>query len=344
MRRGGVRKIFHKIDNEERPMTQGGVRAARLCAVACLFALFTATAAAQGYPNRPIRFVVSFSAGSGSDTIARIVAGEMSNELGQQVVVENRGGAAGNIGADIASKAPPDGYTMFLANLGHAANATLYRKLPYDLLRDFAPVIQLAYIPSMVAVHPSLPAKTLADLVKMAKARPGAVDYGSGGVGSSSFLNGEIFKARAGIQLTHVPFKSGAEALTAVITGEVPIFFAPLSTTAPLAMQGRLRGLAVTSLQRVPILPEMPTVAESGYPGFQGGNWYGLLVPAKTSRDAVAVLNKAGLATLRKPAVIKRLSDLGFIIVGDQPAEFGAFLKSEVDSMGQVIRKLKISL
>jgi tripartite-type tricarboxylate transporter receptor subunit TctC len=298
----------------------------------------------QGYPNKPVRFVVSFSAGSGSDTIARIVAGGMNQPLGQQVVVENRGGAAGNIGADIAAKAPPDGYTMLLANIGHAANATLYQKLPYNLLRDFAPVIQLAFIPSMVAVHPSLPARNLADLVKMAKSRPGAIDYGSGGTGASSFLNGEMFKAVAGINLTHVPYKSGAEALAAVITGEVAIFFAPLSTTAPLLSQGRLRGLGVTALKRVPILPDMPTVAESGYPGFQAGNWYGLLVPARTPADVVSTLHKAASTALGNPAVNKRLTELGFIIIGDRPEEFAVFLKSEVENMGQVIRKLKISL
>ena len=309
-----------------------------------LAALLPALAFAQSYPNRPIRFVVGFSAGSGSDTIARIIAAGMARPLGQQVVVENRGGAAGNIGAEIASKAPPDGYTMLLANLGHAANVTLYRKLPYDLMRDFAPVVQVAFIPSLAAAHPSLPARTLSDLVKLAKARPGAIDFGSGGVGSSSFLNGELFKARAGINLTHVPYKSGAEALTAVMTGEVPIFFAPLSTTVPLVNQRRLRGLAVATLQRVPVLPDVPTVAESGYPGFQAGNWYGLMVPARSPADAIATLNKAALAALKDPAVLKRLTDLGFIPVGGTPGEFGAFLRSEVDSIGQVIRKLKITL
>jgi len=310
-----------------------------------LLAAVSAAAGAQGYPAKPVRMMVPFSAGSGTDTIARIVAGGMAQPLGQQVVVENRGGAAGNIGAELAAKALPDGYTLLLVNMGHAANVTLYeKKLAYDLARDFAPVVQLAFIPSMVAVHPSLPVRSLGALVKLAKAKPGALDYGSGGVGSPSFLNGELFKARAGIDLTHVPYKSGAEALAAAMTGEAPIFFAPLSTTVPLARQGRLRGLAVTSLKRQEVMPELPTVAESGYPGFQAGNWYGLMVPARTPAETVMAISKAALAALRSPAVSRRLGDLGFVVVGDQPAEFAAFLKSEVDALGLVIRKLNIAL
>lgn len=297
-------------------------------------------AGAQGYPAKPPRLIVSFSAGSGTDTIARIVAGRMATAMGQQIIVDNRGGAAGNIGAEIAARAPADGYTLFLANLGHAAKVSIYRKLPYDLARDFAPVVQLAYIPSMLAVHPSLPARTVPEFVKLARARPGAINYGSGGIGTPSYITGELFSARAGISLTHVPYKSGGEALTAVITGEVPLFFAPLSTTLPLRQQGRLNGLAVTSAARLPAAPDLPTVAESGYPGFQTGNWYGLMVPAKTPADIVSAINRAALAVLKDPAIHRRLTDLGFVTVGDQPAEFAAHVQHEIASLAKVLKGL----
>ena len=202
--------------------------------VASALALFCfvwqSAAWAQAFPAKPIRFLVPFSAGSGTDTIGRIVAGGMSQALGQQLIVENRAGAAGNIGAELAAKSLPDGYTLFLVNMGHAANVTLYDKLPYDLVRDFAPVTQLASSPSMVVVHPSFPVKAMAELVKLAKARPGTVHYGSGGIGTPTFVAGELFKMQAGVDLMHVPYKSGGEAIIGVVTGEVPVYFSPLAT------------------------------------------------------------------------------------------------------------------
>lgn len=290
------------------------------------------------YPTKPLRMIVPFSAGSGTDTIARIAAGGMAPVLGQQIIVDNRGGAAGNIGAELAAKSPPDGYTLLLANLGHAANMTMYRNLNYDLVRDFAPVVQLAYIPSIIAVHPSLPARSVSELIKLARSKPGAIDYGSGGIGTSSYISGELFKARTGVNLMHVPYKSGGEALTALMTGEVPIFFAPLSTTLPLIRQGRLRGLAVMSLERLPAAPETPTVAELGYPGFQTGNWYGILVPAKSPREVVTVLSRAALAALKDTVVAKRLTDLGFVIVGDQPDQFAAHIRAEIASLAKILK------
>jgi len=324
-------------------MRQGSwvMRACSMGAMLCL-CIAAGQGWAQAYPGKPVRFVVPFSAGSGSDTIARIVAGGMSQAFGQQVVLENRGGAAGNIGAELVAKSSPDGYTMVLVNLGHAANVNIYRNLPYDLTRDFAPVTRLAYIPSLVVVHPSLPVKSMGDLVKLAKTRPGKLDYGSGGVGTPSFLTGELFKARAGIDLMHIPYKSGAEALTAVITGEAPIFFAPASTTLPLVQQGRLRGLAVTSAQRLAVAPQIPTVAESGYPGYEAGNWYGIMVPVKVPAETVALIRKAALAALKNPAVSKRLEDLGFVSVGDQPDEFAAFIRSEIAALAKVLKGLQL--
>src|SRR5687768_1322592 len=284
-----------------------------------LLCLIAADALAQAYPAKPVRFMVSFSAGSGSDTIGRIVASGLSQMLGQQVIVDNRAGAAGNIGAEVAAKSLPDGYTLFLANSGHAANVTMYPRLPYDIVRDFAPVTQLATSPSIVVVHPSLPVKSLAELVKLAKAKPGAINYASGGIGTPTFVAGELFKAQAGINLLHVPYKSGGEAIIGIITGESPVYFAPLATALPQVRDGRLRALAVTSTKRLPVVPEYPTVAELGYPGYQAGNWYGLMVPAKTPPDLIGVIRKAAIDGMNAPAVMKRLTDLGYVIIGDQP-------------------------
>ncbi len=312
-----------------------------LLASLCLFVPFSADGLAQGYPVKPVRFLVSFSAGSGSDTIARIVAGGLGQAFGQQVIVENRAGASGNIGAELAAKSPPDGYTLFLVNMGHAANATLYEKLPYNLVRDFAPVTQLASSPSIVVVHPSLPVKSIGELVRLAKAKPGAIHFGSGGIGTPTFVAGELFKRQAGVDLLHVPYKSGGEAIIGVVTGEVPLYFAPLATALPHVQQGKLRALAVTTPKRLPLLPDYPTVAETGYPGYQAGNWYGLLVPARTPKEAITAIRAAAVTALNYPAVAKRMTDLGYVIIGDQPEEFAAHIRSEIASLAKILKGLR---
>jgi tripartite-type tricarboxylate transporter receptor subunit TctC len=286
---------------------------------------------------------VPFSPGSGSDTLGRIIAGGLTDVFGQQVIVDNRAGAAGNIGAEIAAKAPPDGYTLLLANLGHAANVSLYRNLPYDVVRDFAPVTQLASAPAIVVAHPSLPVRSLDELVKLAKARPGAINYASGGVGTPTFVAAELFKAQAGVNLLHVPYRAGGEALTAVLSGEVSIYFSPLATALPHVRQGRLRPLAVTAAKRVPVLPEYLTVAELGYPGYQSGNWYGLLVPAKTPKEIIAAVRTGAVAALNNETIGRRLADLGYVAIGDQPEEFAAHIKAEIESLGRILRESRIT-
>ena len=298
---------------------------------------------AQRYPAKVVRLLVPFSPGSGSDTLGRIIAGGLTDQLGQQVIVDNRAGAAGNIGAEIAARAPPDGYTMLLAIMGHAANVSLYRNLPYDIVRDFAPVTQLASAPAIVVAHPSLPVRSLAELVRLAKARPGAINYASGGVGTPTFVAAELFKAQAGVNLLHVPYRAGGEALTAVLSGEVSVYFSPLATALPQVRQGRLRPLAVTAAKRVPVLPEYPTVAELGYPGYQSGNWYGLLVPAKTPKEIIAAIRAAAVAALNNETVARRLADLGYIAIGDQPDEFAAHIKAEIESLGRILREFRIT-
>jgi tripartite-type tricarboxylate transporter receptor subunit TctC len=316
------------------------VKALTLIGLVCIGA---SSSWAQRYPAKVVRLLVPFSPGSGSDTLGRIIAGGLTDVFGQQVIVDNRAGAAGNIGAEIAAKAPPDGYTLLLANLGHAANVSLYRNLPYDVVRDFAPVTQLASAPAIVVAHPSLPVRSLAELVKLAKARPGAINYASGGVGTPTFVAAELFKAQAGVNLLHVPYRAGGEALTAVLSGEVSIYFSPLATALPHVRQGRLRPLAVTAAKRVPVLPEYPTVAELGYPGYQSGNWYGLLVPAKTPKEIIAAIRAAAVTALNNETIGRRLADLGYVAIGDQPEEFAAHIKAEIESLGRILRESRIT-
>ena len=306
------------------------------CTIAC-------NAQAQNYPAKVIRYLVPNSAGSGADTIGRIVAGGLTQLLGQQFVVDNRAGAAGNIGAEAAAKAPADGYTLFQVSMTNAANVSLYRNLPFDLTRDFAAVTQLASSPSALIVHPSLPVKSIAELVKLAKARPGAINYASTGAGSATFVAAELFKGMAAVDLQHVPYRGGGEALTAVMAGEVSVYFAPFAVALPHIKQGRVRTLAVTSAKRLPLMPDYPTVAELGYAGYQSGNWYGLMVPAKTPKEIIAVVRSAAVAALNDPAVSKRMSDLGYISVGDQPDEFMAFIKSEIATLAKIMQQTGIS-
>lgn len=312
-----------------------------MVAVACAATVLAADCAAQRYPVKPVRMVVPFSAGSGSDMIARIVAGGITEVFGQQLIIENRAGAAGNIGAELVARAAPDGYTVLFGNIGHAANVTLYQNLQYDFVRDFTPVTQLGSSPAILVVHPSLPVKSLAELVKLAKQRPGAINYASGGTGTPTFLAAELFKRQAGVDLMHVPYRAGGEALTSILSGETSVYFAPLTNTLPLVKQGKLRPLGVTSLKRVPLLPEYPTVAELGYPGYQSGFWHGLLLPAKASRELVNSLRAATLTSMNSPAIHQRLIELAYVPLGDRPEDFAAHVKSEIERLGSVLRGIR---
>ncbi len=296
------------------------------------------TVQAQQYPAKVVRYIVPMSPGSGADTLARIVTGGMSNLLGQQVIIDNRTGAAGNIGAEAGAKAPADGYTLFQVSSTLAANVSLYRNLPYDLVRDFAPVTQLASSPSIAVVHPSLPVKSIAELVKLARVKPGEINYASTGVGSATWVAGELFKSMARINLTQVPYRGGGEAATAILSGEVSVYFGPLSVLMPQVKQGRLRALAVTTAKRLAVVPEMPTIAELGYPGYQSGNWYGIVAPVKTPREIVVAIRNAAAQAMVDAGINKRLADLGYVLIGDQPDEFAAFIKSEIATLAKIIQ------
>jgi tripartite-type tricarboxylate transporter receptor subunit TctC len=271
------------------------------------------------------------------------VANGLSAVLAQRVVVDNRAGASGNIGSENVAKSPPDGYTWIMMNNAQAANVSLYKNLTYDLLRDFAPVTQVDSSPHVVVVHPSLPVRSVNELVRLAKSKPGALDYASAGIGTVTFLAAELFKAQAGVQLTHVPYRGGGESLTSIVAGETIVYFSPLPVALPHIRQSRLRALAITSKKRIPLLPEIPTVAESGYPVYEFNLWNGLLVPAKTPKETITAIRNAVVATLNAPDVSKRLVEMSSTVVASQPEEFGAFIKSEVESIAKVVTKLNLT-
>ena len=297
-------------------------------------------APAQTYPTRAVRYVVSDSPGSGLDTLARIVAEGLTAHWGHQVVVDNRPGAGGNIGAEVIARATPDGYTIGQIATTHAVNATLYKTLGYDLVRDVTGVSQLASVPSIAVTPSSSQIRTIAELVKNAKAKPGALTYASAGTGTCTFLAGELFKRQAGVDLLHVAYKGGPPAVTSILSGETLVYFAPLSAVLPMVKQGRLQALGVSTPQRLALVPEYPTIAEAGVPGYQFSCWYGLVAPAKTPRGTVAAVHAAVTKVLSEPTVQKRLLDLGFIPVGDKPEEFTAYIKAQVEAFRPLVKDL----
>ena len=305
------------------------------------FMFCCAGALAQNYPAKPIRYIIPST--GGTEVIARLVAQGMSQHLGQQIVVDPRTGANGNLGAEIAAKAPADGYTLLQITQSHTFNTSYFKKLAFDLVQDFTPITLTDISPMIVVVHPSFPAKTVADLVRVAKAKPGAVFYGSAGVGTSTYLAAELFKASANINLTEVPYRGGAPSLTAVIAGEVPVYFSPVATGVPLVQQGRLRALAVSTLKRLPAYPQIPTVAESGYPGFEASNWHGLVAPARTPPEIIATLNAAVVNGLKRPEIASRVRELGYAIVAGTPAEFADFIRTDIEKWRRIVQDKNLS-
>ena len=290
------------------------------------------------YPNKPVRLVLPFPPGGGTDTLGRVVGAKLSDSLGQQVVIENRPGAGANIGAEVVAKSVPDGYTLLMGNIAHAINVTLYSKLGYDLQKDLAPVSLLASTPNIVVVHPSVPATSVKELIAVAKARPGQLDFASSGSGSSAHLAGELFSNLAGIKMTHVPYKGGGPAVIALLGGQVSVGFATTPSVINHVKSGKLRGLAVTGARRSPSSPELPTVSESGLPGFEVVGWYGLLVPSGTSREIVSRLHAESVKLLKLPDVKERLDATGFEPIGTTPDEFGAYIRSEVEKWAKVVK------
>jgi tripartite-type tricarboxylate transporter receptor subunit TctC len=313
-----------------------------LRALGTLVAALALNANAQApYPNHPVRIVVPFPAGGTTDILARAVAQKLTETLGQSFVVENRAGAGGNIGADLVAKSPPDGYTMLMGTVGtHAINPSLYEKMPYDHVKDFVPVVLVAGVPNVLVVNPSVPAKSVQELIAYAKANPGKLNFASSGSGTSIHLSGELFKTMTGVQIQHVPYKGSAPALADLMGGQVQLMFDNLPSALPLIKAGKLRALGVTSLQRASALPDVPTVAESGLPGFEASSWFGLLAPAGTPKDVVAKINGDVAKWLATPEAKEKLAAQGAIVAsGLTPEAFSRHIASETTKWQKVVKE-----
>lgn len=317
------------------------VCAALAGAFAC--AAYAATPASD-YPNRPIRMIVAFAPGGGSDTAARIIAQRLMTSLGQQVVIDNRGGASGTLGHAIGAQATPDGYTLMWTSIGPiAVNPSLYKKLSYDPLRDFDTITLTVDSLNALVVHPSVPAKTVKDLIALAKSQPDKLSYGSSGNGGAGHLAGELFNLMAGVKIVHIPYKGGGPAMIDLMGGQIQAIFATLATALPHIKSGKIRGMAVTTAKRAPMIPELPTIAESGLPGYEAANWYGLLAPAGTPKPIIERLNKEVIKVLEIPEVRASFFNQGMLPQTSTPEAFRAYLKSEIDKWGNLIRKIGIS-
>jgi tripartite-type tricarboxylate transporter receptor subunit TctC len=304
--------------------------------------VLAAGALAQGYPNRPIKVVVPYPPGGGTDVVTRIITQKMATILNTPIVVDNRAGAGGNIGTEAVARAPPDGYTQLVATGSTTINNTLTPNLTWDLMRDFAPVVLLVWNQSVLVVNPALPVANVTELIALAKAKPGRITYGSSGIGSSAHLWAELFKLKAGVDLTHVPYKGTAPAQTDLVGGQIDVMFSDISAALPFIKAGKMKAIAVGSLTRFDGLPDVPTISESGVPGYEGGSVVGLIAPAGTPREAVDALNAAALKSLAAPDVRERLLGLASVPVGGTPDEFSARLRGEIDKWAQVIRTAKI--
>ena len=313
---------------------------AKIALAAALFA-FSAPAIAQTYPAKPIRFVLPFAAGSAIDVLARVYAQNMSELWKQQIVIDNRTGANGIIGTELAAKAPADGYTVYFGNIATLSiNPHLYAKLPYDVARDFAPVTLIGAINTCLAVHPSLPVRSVKELIALAKARPGQLNYASGGVGSAQHIPMEMFKQMTGTDIVHVIYKGLTPAFNDVVAGQVPMIFPGVVTALPMHQNGRLRIVATTASKRTASTPDIPTIAESGVPGYDWDSWVGAMVPTGTPQDAIARLNAEFVRITRLPQTHSRLP--GFTWIGSSPQEFGDFVRSSAERIGKVIRTAAI--
>ena len=303
--------------------------------------LACAGVSAQNYPSRPIRLVVPYPPGGPLDIMARAIGQKLTEAWSQPVVVDNRAGAGGNIGADLVAKSPADGYTLLMGAVAtHAINPTLYAKLPYDPVKDFAPVALVAQVPNILVVNPSVPAGSVKELIELARARPGYLNFGSGSTGSTGHLAGELFNAMAGVQMVHIPYKGGAPAMADLLAGQVQLMFDNLANALPNVRAGRLRALAVTTLARSPAMPDLPTIAESGLPGFDLTTWFGLMVPAGTPPEIVIKLNAGIVRALNAKDMRERLEKMGTEPPADNtPEHFAAFIRAEAAKYAKVVKE-----
>ena len=300
---------------------------------------------AQTWPSRTIRLIVPFPPGGGNDVIARAVAQKLGERLGQQVVVDNRAGANGIVGLQALMQSAPDGHTIAVGAAGPlAVNPALYDKLPYDPLKDFAPITNMVNFPLLLVTHPSVPAKTTRELVALAKAKPGTLYYSSPGSGNSGHLAGELFNSVAGVKTVHVPYKGQGPALADLLTGQVQMLYSSIPSVLPHVKQGQLNAIAVGSAKRVPSLPDIPTIAESGVPGYEAYSWVGMIAPAGTPKDIITRLNREIVDILKQKDVADKLNGQGALPVGDTPEQFGAYIKAEMEKWGAVVRAANIKV
>ena len=313
----------------------------RLLGAALLAAasLVSFAAACAAYPDKPIHFVVPYPAGGPLDAVARLLAQKVSDRLKQPVVVDNKPGAGGNIGADLVAKSAPDGYTLLMGAVAtHAINPTLYASIPYDAQKDFIAVTQIASTPNVLVVNPSLPVHDVKEFIAYAKANPGKLNFGSGSTGSAGHLAGELFKSMAGVQMTHIPYKGAAPAMNDLIGGQIQLMFDNLASSLAQVKAGKIRALAVTTAKRTPLAPDLPTIAESGLAGFDINTWFGLFVPANTPHEIVSLLHDEFVRALHEPDVREKMTAMGAEPVGNTPEQFAAYIRSEGQKYARIIK------
>ena len=299
-----------------------------------------ATAArAQTYPAAPVRMIVPFPAGGGVDSAGRILATRLTESFGKSFVVENRGGANGNIGTEVVAKSPKDGYTLLLTGAGLVTNPSLYARVPYDVIKDLDPISLMALGPNVLVVHPSLPVRSVKDLIALAKARPGEIGFAGSGSGSTPHLAGELFNTLADVKMVHVPYRGSGPAMIGVLGGETPVMFLPAINAGPHVKSGRLRAIAVTSLQRLPAMSELPTIAESALRGYESSQWYGLLAPAGTPADIVNLVNTHVMKIMQSPDMKHRMTEDGLVPVGSTPQQFSDYIRTELAKWAKVIKQ-----
>lgn len=309
-------------------------------AAACALSLAPLAAHAQAFPTKPITIVVPFSAGGTTDILARVVGQYMSKDLGQPVIVDNRAGAGGNIGALNVARAPADGYTLLMGTVGtHAINQSLYKKMAFDPIKDFAPLSRVALVPNLLVANPAQPFKNVKELIAYAKANPGKVTFGSSGSGSSIHLSGEMFQQMAGVEMQHIPYKGSAPAVTDLLGGQIAVMFDNMPSAIGHVRAGKLRALAVTTPKRSPALPDVPTIAEAGVPGYSATSWFGLLAPANTPAPVLAKLNASILKALADPDVKKKMAEQGAEPYGEKPEQFAEFIRSETAKWGKIVKQ-----
>lgn len=327
------------------PTARSSTRRTLLCAAAAIATLLAAplTALAQNWPNKPIRLIVPFPPGGGTDTFARPLAQKLAAQLGQSVVIDNRGGAGGNIGATAAAKATPDGYTFLLGAVHHTVAMTVYKAPGFDIEKDLMPITGVAYVPDVLVINSKLPAANVRELIAYAKANPARINYGSSGNGTTRHLAGEIFNRMTGTAITHIPYKGSGPAMTGLIGGEVQMIFEGLGSAATHIRANSIRALAVTSPKRSAAFPDIPTMAEAGVPGFESQSWYGMWAPAGTSPEIVRRMHAEVVKALAAPDLAATWAAQGADAGGESPEQFGRFIRSEVEKWGKVARDLKIS-